>query len=162
MGIGQKPPCGSFSSVHTSFFLYQQLQHSKDDSIAAIAEKSLKEVSYHLRWSAEWVIRLGDGTEESHSRIENALADLWPYTGELTSPATYEVSLTEQGVSVNPDSFKEEWMAKVSEVFHQAYLKVPENGWMQSGGKNGAHTEQLGYILAEMQYLQRMYPGNEW
>jgi ring-1,2-phenylacetyl-CoA epoxidase subunit PaaC len=144
------------------FFLFGQLQQSEDTTIAAIAEKSLKEAHYHLRWSAEWVIRLGDGTAESHARVNNALSLLWTYTGELTSPAGYELRLTEEKIAVNPECIKKNWMAKVNEVFEQAFLEIPLNSWMQSGGKQGQHTEHLGYILAEMQYLQRAYPECDW
>jgi len=144
------------------FYLYQQLQQSKDTTLAAIAEKSLKEVTYHLRWSAEWVIRLGDGTQESNKRITNALHDLWPYTGELTINAVYETSLPQDGIAVDLNTLKQQWANKTKEVLEEATLQVPENQWMQQGGKEGKHTEHLGYILAEMQYLQRTYPGNNW
>ncbi|MBS1563959.1 MAG: phenylacetate-CoA oxygenase subunit PaaC [Bacteroidetes bacterium] len=142
--------------------LYQQLQNSKDEELAGIAVKALKEVAYHLRWSGEWVIRLGDGTAESHRRIQYALQDLWPYTGELISAAGYEQTLAAEGVIFVPSSFKDEWLAKVNGVMAEATLTLPANNWMQSGGKEGKHTEHLGYVLAEMQYLQRTYPGNEW
>lgn len=144
------------------FYLYQQLQESKDSTLSAIAEKAIKEVTYHLRWSAEWVIRLGDGTEESHQRISNALSDLWMYTGELTASAPYEMQLAATGIAVDVNSLKAPWLDKVTEVLEEATLKIPENQWMQTGGKEGKHTEHLGYILAEMQYLQRTYPGAEW
>jgi ring-1,2-phenylacetyl-CoA epoxidase subunit PaaC len=144
------------------FYLFQQLQKSKSVTLAAIAEKAIKEVTYHLRWSAEWVIRLGDGTKESHQRITNALLDLWMYTGELTGACEYEIKLAAEGVAADVNSFKEQWMNKVKEVLEEATLRIPENQWMQTGGKEGKHTEHLGYILAEMQYLQRTYPGAEW
>jgi ring-1,2-phenylacetyl-CoA epoxidase subunit PaaC len=144
------------------FYLYGQLKDSKDAVLAAIAEKALKEVTYHLRWSAEWVIRLGDGTEESHHRIEQSLIDLWPYTGELTTPAEYETELALQAIAADINTLKEPWLNKIKEVLAEATLKIPENQWMQTGGKEGKHTEHLGYILAEMQYLQRTYPGAEW
>ncbi|MEJ7736203.1 MAG: 1,2-phenylacetyl-CoA epoxidase subunit PaaC [Chitinophagaceae bacterium] len=144
------------------YFLFGQLQGSADATIAAIAEKSLKEARYHLRWSSEWVIRLGDGTAESHARLGNALSHLWMYTGELTSPAEYELRLADKKIAVNPALIRENWMARIDEVFEQAFLEIPVDSWMQSGGKQGQHTEHLGYILAEMQYLQRAYPGCEW
>jgi ring-1,2-phenylacetyl-CoA epoxidase subunit PaaC len=150
-----------FFSVY-QFYLYRQLQNSTDITLAAIAEKAWKEVSYHLRWSSEWVIRLGDGTEESHQRMKTALNDLWMYTGELTVSADYEISLAGEGVGVDMSSFKDQWMNKVLAVLQEATLKIPGNQWMQSGGKEGKHTEHLGYILAEMQYLQRAYPDCEW
>jgi ring-1,2-phenylacetyl-CoA epoxidase subunit PaaC len=150
-----------FFSVYQCY-LYQQLQNSKDATLAAIAEKAWKEVSYHLRWSSEWVIRLGDGTEESHQRIKTALNDLWMYTGELTTPADYEIELAEEDIAVNVSSFKEQWMNKVKDILQEATLQIPETKWMQTGGKEGKHTEHLGYILADMQYLQRAYPGCDW
>ncbi|MBV9986159.1 MAG: phenylacetate-CoA oxygenase subunit PaaC [Chitinophagaceae bacterium] len=144
------------------YLLYTKLQQSNDGQLAAIAEKSLKEVSYHLRWSSEWVIRLGDGTEESRTRIGNALEFLWPYTGELCLPAGYELDAASNGYGVDVSSLQSDWHQRVSSVLEEATLAVPETGWMQSGGKQGRHTEHLGYILAEMQYLQRAYPGAEW
>lgn len=138
-------------------FLYQYLQKSADETLAAIAEKSLKEVSYHLRWSSEWVIRLGDGTEESHYRMLKAIDKLWSYTGEMFIPVAYE---KEAGVEVA--TLKNDWMEKVKTVLAEATLSIPENVFMQSGGKTGTHTEHLGYILTELQYVQRAYPGCEW
>ena len=150
-----------FFSVY-QWFLYHQLQKSKDTELAAIAAKAIKEVAYHLRWSGEWVVRLGDGSGESHRRISNALHDLWPYTGELISAAGYEQTLAAEGIAADPSSFKDEWLSKVNAILDEATLSIPSNNWMQNGGKEGKHTEHLGYVLAEMQYLQRTYPGNEW
>ncbi|MES1226404.1 MAG: 1,2-phenylacetyl-CoA epoxidase subunit PaaC [Bacteroidota bacterium] len=139
--------------------LYTELQKSNEEQIAAIAAKSLKEVAYHLRWSSEWVIRLGDGTEESHARIQNAVIELWPYTGELFIPAEYE---QESATRINPVHLKSAWDDKVKNVFSEAGITYPANKWMHSGGKQGRHTEHLGYILSEMQYMQRAYPNSEW
>jgi ring-1,2-phenylacetyl-CoA epoxidase subunit PaaC len=139
------------------YLLYQQLQNHKDEQLAAIAAKALKEVSYHLRWSSEWVIRLGDGTEESHQRMKKAIDELWRYAGELFTSADYE---KETGIDVS--LLKEEASNKIKEVFDEAGLIIPENVFMQTGGKLGTHTEHLGYILTELQYLQRTYPGAEW
>lgn len=144
------------------FYLYGQLQKSTDATLAAIAEKSLKEVTYHLRWSAEWVIRLGDGTAESHCRLNQALDSLWPYTGELTTWSPYEKALLKDGIAADPLSLHSSWHNKVKDVLEEATLTVPEDIWMLSGGKEGMHTEHLAAILAEMQYLQRTYPGVEW
>lgn len=144
-----------FSSYQ--FYLYKYLQSNPDKTIAAIAEKSLKEVSYHLRWSSEWVIRLGDGTEESRNRMMTAIDELWRYTGELFIAAPYE---TELGIDLA--SLKTEWDNKVKAVMEEATLPVPEKVFMQTGGKTGTHTEQLGYILSDLQYMQRAYPGCEW
>lgn len=139
------------------FYLYKYLQSNPDKTIAAIAEKSLKEVSYHLRWSSEWVIRLGDGTEESRNRMLTAIDELWRYTGELFIAAPYEIEL-----SIDLASLKTEWDNKVKAVMEEATLPVPEKLFMQTGGKTGTHTEQLGYILSDLQYMQRAYPGCEW
>jgi len=150
-----------FFSVY-QYLLYQRLQTSNDGQLAAIAEKALKEVTYHIRWSSEWVIRLGDGTEESHKKILKAIDDLWMFTGELFKPALYETEAVEDGFGVDVANLKDGWMQKVKNVFGEATLPVPENVWMQSGGKEGMHTEHLGYILADMQFLQRAYPDCEW
>lgn len=144
-----------FSSYQ--FYLYKYLQSNPDKTIAAIAEKSLKEVSYHLRWSSEWVIRLGDGTEESRNRMLTAIDELWRYTGELFIAAPYEIEL-----NIDLASLKTEWDNKVKAVMEEATLPVPEKLFMQTGGKTGTHTEQLGYILSDLQYMQRAYPGCEW
>lgn len=152
------------------YYFYRELQRSRDSELSAIAEKSHKEVTYHLRWSSEWVIRLGDGTEESHSRMKKALDQLWPYTGELFLPADYEKALSVVGIAVDLSDIRPLWEERVQQVLQSATLTVPASmnqgkttkEWMQSGGKQGRHTEQLGYLLAEMQFLQRAYPGCEW
>ncbi len=144
------------------YFLYQQLQNSSDTQLAAIAEKSLKEVTYHLRWSSEWVIRLGDGTEESKRRVLHAINEIWSFTGELFLAANYELLAVSEGYGVDLGVIKNEWDKKVKAVFEEATLTIPENKWMQSGGKEGRHTENLGFILAEMQFLQRAYPNSNW
>lgn len=144
------------------YFQYSELQQSRDAQLAAIAEKSLKEVAYHLRWSGEWVIRLGDGTGESHRRMVDALEDLWAFTGELFLPAPYEQKATSAGYGAEVAAFRDAWMEKVQRVFSDATLPVPNKTWAQSGGKEGRHTEHLGYLLAEMQYLQRTYPNATW
>ncbi|HEY4110534.1 1,2-phenylacetyl-CoA epoxidase subunit PaaC [Puia sp.] len=141
------------------YFFYRE--GSRDAELAAIAEKSLKEVTYHLRWSSEWVIRLGNGTEESHSRMEKALDQLWMYTGELFLPADYEQSLAQAGIAVDLAAIQPLWEERVREVLTEATLTIPASA-MQKGGKQGRHTEQLGYLLAEMQFLQRAYPDCEW
>lgn len=155
-----------FFSVY-QYGLYQQLLQSTDATLAAIAEKSLKEVTYHVRWSSEWVIRLGDGTEESHNRLENALEELWAFTGELFTPASYELEAVKAGFGVDVSALKLEWEQKVNEIVAEATLPDAATGgregvWMQTGGKEGIHTEQLGFLLAELQYMQRAYPGAEW
>ena len=145
-----------------NFFFYTELQNSKDEALASIAEKSLKEVTYHLRWSSEWMIRLGDGTEESHVRMQNAVNERWMFTGELMTTCDVEKAMLKEGIGVDLDKIKVLWTAKVNEVLGEATLKIPEVAWMQQGGKEGRHTEHLGYILAELQFMQRAYPGMEW
>ena len=146
-----------FLFSHYQYLLYDRLQHHKDEQLAAIAVKSLKEVTYHVRWSSEWVIRLGDGTEESKSRMEKAIDELWRYTGELFVPASYE-----KDTGIDMPAMENEWKEKVKAVFDEATLAIPANVFMQTGGKEGKHTEYLGYILTELQYMQRTYPGAEW
>ena len=144
------------------YLLYEKLQYSKDEQLAAITTKALKEVAYHLRWSSEWVIRLGDGTEESHDRIANAVNELWPYVDELFINADYETALIQEGIAVDVASLKDSFYDKLNEIFTEATLMVPQNIFIQKGGKQGTHTEHLGYILAEMQFLQRAYPNSVW
>jgi len=145
-----------------NYYHYQALLKSSDERLAAIAEKSLKEVTYHLRFSSEWIIRLGDGTETSHKKMQAAIDDLWMYTGELTTPNASDLAVAAEGTGVDLLKIKPQWDAKVADVLQEATLQMPTAGWMQSGGKDGRHTEQLGFILAEMQHLQRTYPGLEW
>ena len=141
---------------------YKSLTKSKDTQLAAIAEKSLKEITYHLRWSSQWIIRLGDGTELSHKKIQTSIDGLWMWTGEMFKPDALDQKMLDEGVGVDLEEVAQQWHLKVDAVFNEAGLKKPEGGWMQQGGKTGAHTEQLGFILAEMQFLQRAYPGQEW
>ena len=144
-----------------TYSLYAQLQHGSDTTIAAIAAKSVKEVAYHLRWSSEWVIRLGQGKEESHARMQNALNNLWMYTKELYTPVEYELSLPGQ-VMPNHFTIEQEWKTRVNELLQKAGLSIPENVTMITGGKTGNHTPSLEKLLNEMQYMQRTYPGMEW
>lgn len=155
------------------FCFYRELQGRRDRELSAIAEKSLKEVTYHLRWSSEWVIRLGDGTEESHARMEKAVDELWMYTSELFRPAGYEEALVAVDIAVDVPGLRPLWMERVQQVMSEATLTMPPvtvqpssiarpSSIVQQGGKEGIHTEQLGYLLAEMQFLQRAYPDCEW
>ena len=146
------------------FLLYEQLQFSKDETLAAIAIKALKEITYHIRWSSEWVIRLGDGTDESNAKMLHALSELWPFTGEFFIPADFETNAI-TGIDIR--SLKKPWFSKVMAVLKEANLYTnnltEQNfGFMQSGGKQGVHSEYMGFILAELQYMQRAYPGSEW
>ncbi len=137
------------------YLLFEKLQHSKDEQLAAITAKALKEIKYHVRWSSEWVIRLGDGTAESKTRMLKAIEELWKYTGEMFVPAAYEKE-------IDVTLLKDDWLQKVKIIFNEAALPVPENIFMQTGGKQGIHTEHLGYILTELQYMQRTYPNSTW
>jgi ring-1,2-phenylacetyl-CoA epoxidase subunit PaaC len=140
------------------YYLYQELENNSDKHLAAIASKSLKEVSYHLRWSSEWVLRLGDGTTKSKQKMLEALDTIWPYTNEWTFFSDYELNILgdkHQAIKIN-------WEGKVESVLMEAGLSIPPDRFMQKGGKQGSHTEHLGYILAEMQFLQRAYPNTEW
>jgi ring-1,2-phenylacetyl-CoA epoxidase subunit PaaC len=152
----------SFSYDSFNFFFYSALQQSTDKLLAAIAEKSLKEVTYHLRWSSEWMVRLGDGTDESHMRIQKAVNELWMYTGELFSMTEDERTLQSSGIAVDLEQLKQPWSQSVQSIFEQANVALPKQGWMQNGGKEGRHSEHLGYILAELQFMQRAYPGMTW
>jgi ring-1,2-phenylacetyl-CoA epoxidase subunit PaaC len=137
--------------------LFQQLEKHSDEQLVAIATKALKETTYHVRWSSEWVIRLGDGTEESHKRMLHAIDEIWRYTGELFEAANYETAM-----AIDLAAIKQTWTEKITAVFDEAKLPVPENVSMLYGGKQGKHTEHLGHILTELQYLQRTYPGAKW
>lgn len=142
--------------------LLERLLKSTDEHIAAIAEKSLKETKYHLKHSSEWVIRLGDGTEESHNRIQLSLNDLWKYTNELFFRNEVDELLEKEGIIPSMEGIEQEWMSFVSEIITEASLTIPTNNWVQQGGRIGKHTENLGFLLAEMQYMQRAYPNMQW
>ncbi len=145
------------------FYYCTQLCKSSDERLAVIAEKAIKEVTYHLRFSSEWVIRLGDGTAESHQKMQTAIDELWMYSGESCMPVPFELEATALGIAPDLTHIAAQWQQKVTEVLQEATLIIPAAGtWMQKGGKEGVHTEHLGFILAEMQYLQRAYPGNKW
>lgn len=142
--------------------LFRELVRSSDQRLAEIAAKAVKEMTYHVRHSAEWVIRLADGTEESRIRVLDALDELWPYTGEMFEGDEIERSLVERGLAPDPAVLKEPWDACIERVFEQANLQVPRAGWMQTGGRSGRHSEHLGHLLAVMQSVQRTYPGAVW
>lgn len=149
-----------FDTYHYPYL--QALIESTDENVANIAIKSLKEATYHLKWSSEWVIRLGDGTEESHRRMQHALNELWEFTGELTTPNKRDELLAVMSLAPDLNLIRPLWQQRVEAVLTEATLEVPTRQWMQKGGKEGIHTEHLGYLLAEMQFLQRAYPGCEW
>lgn len=144
------------------YFLYEELTKSKDEQLAALASKSLKEITYHLRHCSEWIIRLGDGTNESNLRMQNAINDLWTYTGELFEMNEVDFVLIKEDIIPDLAAIKPKWSKLIEEILKKATLIKPENGFMQSGSRNGIHSESLGYILAEMQYLPRAYPNAKW
>jgi ring-1,2-phenylacetyl-CoA epoxidase subunit PaaC len=145
------------------YFLIRGLLRSADPRIAAIAEKSLKEVTYHLRRSGDLIVRLGDGTEVSHAKTQTAANELWMYSGEVFMYDAVDNAMVEQGIAPAAAELREQWLAHVASIFAEATLTMPPaDAWMQSGGKQGRHSEHLGYLLAEMQFLQRAYPGVTW
>lgn len=150
-----------FDSFHCLFL--EQLLVVGDLRLRGIAEKTLKEARYHLRWSSEWMIRLGDGTEESHRRIQDAVNRILPFVGEVFLLSDYQQALVNEGLIPDPLDFRETWKENVLAVLHEAKLTADlEGGHVQKGGKQGLHTEHLGYILSDLQYMQRTYPGLEW
>ncbi|MBR2515312.1 MAG: phenylacetate-CoA oxygenase subunit PaaC [Halomonas sp.] len=160
-------PNGDFADIMGRQFLFDAwhvhlldgLAESSDPRIAEVAAKSLKEATYHLRRSSEWVIRLGDGTEESHTRMQRALDNLWQFTGELLQVDEIDQAMIEAGISPDLETIAARWKATVEEVLEEATLERPSyDAWMYTGGKVGHHTEHLGFLLAEMQYLPRTYP----
>jgi ring-1,2-phenylacetyl-CoA epoxidase subunit PaaC len=146
-----------------NFYFHQELCKSKDTQIAAYAEKAIKEVTYHLRWSSEWMIRLGDGTDESHRRVQEALNDYFIYSKELLVPNEVDKIMAEEGIGVDLEYIKPLVEERISFVLQEATLTAPKIAWnLPTIGKNGVHSEHLGYILAEMQHLQRSYPNANW
>jgi ring-1,2-phenylacetyl-CoA epoxidase subunit PaaC len=141
---------------------YEALASSKDATLAAIAAKSAKELAYHVRHAGEWTIRLGDGTEESHRRAQEALDELWPYTGEMFEADEIEQGLIEAGIAVDCTGIRLRWQRTLAPILAEANLRLPAGEWMQSGGRMGRHSEHLGHILAELQFLQRAYPDARW
>ena len=145
------------------YFLMQGLLKSSDRRIAEIAEKSLKEVTYHLRRSGDLVVRLGDGTDVSHAKMQTAADELWMYSGEVFLYDEIDKAMVEQGIAPPVEGLRAAFLEHVGEIFAEATLTMPSpDAWMQRGGKQGRHSERLGYILAEMQFLQRAYPRAEW
>lgn len=144
------------------FMLLEKLQNSEDETLAAIAKKSIKEVSYHKRFSGDWIKRLGDGTEESNQKMQEAINDLWRFTDELFYMTDAENAMVKEGIGIDISAFKESYYSQVSEILKEATLAVPENKYFNKGGKEGIHTEHMGYILADLQYMQRTYPNMQW
>jgi ring-1,2-phenylacetyl-CoA epoxidase subunit PaaC len=160
-------PNGDFAMTIARQFLYaayaapfwRAMTASRDANLAGIAADAQNEAAYHLRHAGEWLVRLGDGTEESHRRAQAALDALWPYTGEMFES---DAALVENGVAADPAPLRAEWDKTVAGVLADATLARPAGSWMQTGGRRGRHSEHLGYILAELQFLQRAYPGAQW
>ena len=163
-------PNGHFGDAIARLVLFEhfyllQLQALADCSeprIVGIAARAEKELRYHVRHNAQWLVRLGDGTEESHERVQASIDELWRFTGEMFAPD--EVDNVFEAEFDGPDlaRLKDAWRANLAALLDEATLEMPEDAWMASGGKEGRHSEHLGYMLAEMQYLQRMYPGADW
>jgi len=141
---------------------FGQLAGSKDPDLAAIGAKALKESRYHLRRSEDWIRRLGDGTDESHRRVQAGLEHLWRYTGELFECDDIEARLVDTGVAADPEHVRSEWRRIVVEALEEATLALPEDGLMQTGGRHGRHTEPFSYLIGEMQVLARAHPGATW
>ncbi|WP_299898486.1 1,2-phenylacetyl-CoA epoxidase subunit PaaC [uncultured Aquimarina sp.] len=142
--------------------LLQELQRSEDETLAAIAKKGIKEVSYHRRFSSDWIKRLGDGTEESHQKVQEAINDLWRFTDELFHMTENDMIVADEGVGIDVKQLREDYYRIVKEVLEEATLTVPEIKYFQKGGKQGIHGEHMGYLLSDLQYMQRTYPNMKW
>ena len=163
-------PNGDYAHTMVRSFLFdayhlplmQALTRSTDAQLAAIAGKSVKEATYHLRASSEWILRFGDGTEESHQRAQTALDNLWTYTGELFESDALLEEMSKAGIAPDIAAIKEAWSKTVDQVLSEATLERPAGAFMMTGGRKGLHSEHMGFILAEMQHVTRAYPGVEW
>ncbi len=163
-------PNGNFADTMVrQFFLdafyklfLQKLTKSKDEQLSAIAQKSIKETTYHLRHSSKWIIRLGDGTVDSHAKVQSAIDNLWMFTNELFEMNEIDNEMLEQKIGVDCSKLKIEWDKIINEVLSEATLNRPEDANMPTGGRQGIHTEHLGHLLSDMQYLQRAYPDATW
>lgn len=149
-----------FDNFH--HLLLQTLSKSDDEQLSAIAKKSLKEVAYHLRYSSGWIERLAGGTQLSHSKIQSAVNELWRYTDEMFELSEVESTLVELGVIGDVSQLKDQWLSNVQAVLAQGNIAIPTQEYFLSGGKSGQHSEHLGYLLAELQYMQRTYPNQQW
>jgi len=163
-------PNGDFAHTLVRQFFYsafadlywRAMMKSADATLAAIAAKSEKESAYHLRHCSEWIVRLGDGTEESHSRTQTGIDHLWAFTGEMFATDDSERGLIDDGVAIDPATLRQQWLKTVSAVVSEATLDLPKNDWMQLGGRSGRHSEHLGHLLSELQSMQRSFPGATW
>ena len=151
----------SFFYDHFYFLLLELLMGCSYTPLSNIAKSAIKEVKYHVRYSSEWVKRLGDGTEESHDRIQNAINDLYAFSGEMFKPSDADKYMKET-YGIDCKSLKEKWERMIKEILLEATVQLPETTWFHDGGKNGFHTEKMGYILTELQYIQRAYPNMQW
>jgi ring-1,2-phenylacetyl-CoA epoxidase subunit PaaC len=163
-------PNGDFAHTLVRQFFYaafadlywRAMMQSSDTTLAAIAAKSEKESAYHLRHSSEWMLRLGDGTVESHARAQTAVDDLWAFTGEMFEADDSERALIDSGIAIDPATLHPQWLKTVSSIVSEATLALPSTGWMQKGGRSGRHSEHLGHLLSELQSMQRTFPGASW
>jgi ring-1,2-phenylacetyl-CoA epoxidase subunit PaaC len=163
-------PNGDFAHTMVRQFFYagfvdlywRAMMKSSDATLAAIAAKAEKESAYHLRHSSEWIVRLGDGTEESHLRAQTAIDDLWAFTGEMFHIDGSERALIDSGIAVNPVTQRPQWLKTVSDIVSEATLVLPRSDWMQQGGRSGRHSEHLGHLLSELQSMPRTFPGVTW
>jgi ring-1,2-phenylacetyl-CoA epoxidase subunit PaaC len=163
-------PNGDFARTMTRQFFYaafadlywRAMMNSRDTILAAIAAKSEKESAYHVRHSSEWMVRLGDGTDESHGRVQTAIDDLWAYTGEMFEVDDSERGLIDAGIVIDPATLRQQWLETISNVLREATLPLPKSDWMQQGGRDGRHSEHLGHLLSELQSMQRTFPGATW
>jgi ring-1,2-phenylacetyl-CoA epoxidase subunit PaaC len=163
-------PNGHFGDMMAREFLFESfymlqleaLQQCKEPGVAEIAARAVKEIRYHLRHVSQWLVRLGDGTQESHARMQQAIDDHWQFTGELFVADDVDEKFAEQHSGPDLESIRDQWHVNVAAVLEEATLSKPDDGWMASGGKQGRHSEHLGYLLAEMQHLQRSHPGATW
>lgn len=147
---------------HYHYLLLQKLVDSKDERLASIAKKSIKEAEYHLDFSSTWIKRLGDGTEESHQRLQTAVDDLYRYTKELVTPSETEVQMANVGIGADLSALDQKYFDQLNSLLEEATIEIPEGVVFQYGGKKGIHTEQMGYILADFQFMQRSYPNMKW
>jgi ring-1,2-phenylacetyl-CoA epoxidase subunit PaaC len=144
------------------YLLMQKLQDSNNETLAAIAKKGLKEVSYHLRFSSDWVKRLGDGTSESHQKMQEAINDRWLFVNEMFLNTDADIAMIEAGIGVDVSELKEAYHQKVAAILTEATLSIPDEKYFQKGGKEGIHSEHMGFILSELQYIQKSYPNLKW
>jgi ring-1,2-phenylacetyl-CoA epoxidase subunit PaaC len=163
-------PNGDFAHTLVRQFFYaafadlywRAMMSSRDTTLAAVAAKSEKESAYHLRHSSEWILRLGDGTAESHRRAQTAIDDLWAFTGEMFGVDDSDRDLIDAGIAVDPATLRSQWLKTVSDIVTEATLVLPKSDWMQQGGRSGRHSEHLGHLLSELQSMQRTFPGVTW